>query len=278
MPTADRASSSGTPAANSAPKVEQQDAERDRQAQLLGPLEVVETDVADGVVDRRVADLGDRQVGVRARRPPAVAASTVVDPRRRPRSSAGVAGQRRRRRGRPGSIGRPPSSDRTSSPTDATCGSAVERRCAARRRTARASAGSSCCRLRAWIRTRSVRSAGKPACSTARSARPDSPAPVSPSVSSRVPAAPPPTTATATTDEPAEQRLPAVPGAPAGEPLHGRAPVRRGRRAPVSAGAVQRCGGGHDEPFGSRAIGRHSPSSTAARRRLCGQRPNWGWG
>ena len=66
VPTADSASSTGTPAAKSAPKVSSRMPQGDRQAEHLGALEVLADDLAaDGVVERGVADLVDEQVRVR---------------------------------------------------------------------------------------------------------------------------------------------------------------------------------------------------------------------
>ena len=157
--------------------------------------EVVRHDAVDGVVDRRAADLGDGQVRVALgdlRRGGQDGLDPLVGDGPRPASLSG-----RRRRARPAAS---PSGRRPTGPAGPPTRPPATRRArsAAPRRPRGSRPASRSVPRGAWISTRSVRSAGKPACSRRRSARPDSPAPVSPSVRVLVPAIDPPATAATT--------------------------------------------------------------------------------
>ena len=194
--TADRASSSGTPAANSAPKVSS------RIPSVIGRLSFSAREKSSTRPGRRWRGRATRRrprrsAGRAARGRPQRWRQGPPGPCRRHGRTRRRRWRRRRRGRRAGSLtGRPAA--KVSSPTVATCGRAGQPGAQLVGSTAgRGRVESAVARGPGSGPARSA-SAGKPACSTTRSARPDSPVPCSAEVRSRVPAAPPATNTTAT--------------------------------------------------------------------------------
>ena len=192
--TADRASTSGTPAAIRAPKVSSRITSvmgrlsfsaREKSDETWSPIATSSEASPTSAIRRSGWPRATAAVAARTAGTLSSAAVTASSPVASPTEST------------TGRIAALPSWAKVSSPTVATCGSAVSR---VRSWSAapRAAAGSRRPAPAGLIRTRSVGVAGKPACSTTRSAVPDSPVPCSAEVRRRVPAAPPATNTTAT--------------------------------------------------------------------------------
>ena len=194
VPTAESASSTGTPAANRAPNVSS------RMPNVMGRLSSSARRKSPATRSFMPAFTDAVPACATVRSGWSAATCAVAA------SSAGTRSSARADAAVPvasptsivtGSIAERPSLESTRSPTSPTSSSRPN---AARSSAATVSA-CACARVSptgAWTRTCSVASAGKPASSSSRSARPDSPEPDSAPVSVRMPTAPPAPTATTT--------------------------------------------------------------------------------